>query len=97
MVSRHFQNVQPSRVLNDQRRIFGLGLNDFAAAIVIFMGGSWVFEGSGYELLSIPAAVLFLVILSPVRLSTRRKVIRDWGHKLLTKKVLYDPRATKSS
>jgi len=67
-------------------------MSDFAAAVGVFMGGSWILEGSGYELLSLPAAILLLVVLSPIRLSTRRKIIRDSIGRWLGRRVLYDPR-----
>lgn len=83
--------VTPSRILNDQRGVFGLWLTDFAAGISVFMGGSWVLDGSGYELVSLPLAALVLVILSPIRLSTRRKIIRDYLRWRMTPRRLYDP------
>lgn len=82
----------PSRVLNDQRGVFGLWMSDFGAAIGVFMGGSWVLDGTGYELLSLPGAGLFLVALSPIRLTTRRKIIRDFIRRSLSRRLLYDPR-----
>ena len=85
------QAVLPSRVLNDQRGVFGLGFSDFAAAICVFMGGSWLLDGTGFELVSLPLAALCLVILSPIRLSTRRKIIRDSVRWWLTPRRLYDP------
>ncbi len=83
--------VMPSRILNDQRGVFGLWLTDFAAGIVVFMGGSWFLEDTGYELVSLPLAALVLVALSPIRLSTRRKIIRDYIRWRLTPRRLYDP------
>jgi len=88
---------QPSRILNDRRGIFGLWMSDFAAAVAVFMGGSWVLEGSGYELLSLPAALLLLFALSPIRLLYRRKIIRDWVRSVLTRKLIYDPIQTNPS
>ena len=91
-MSRSLREAMPSRVLNDQRGIFGLWMTDFAAGIAVFMGGSWILDGTGYELLSIPAALVALGILSPIRLSTRRKIIRDFIRRRLSRRVLYDPR-----
>lgn len=91
-MGRRRREVIPSRILNDQRGVFGLWMSDFGAAVGVFMGGSWLLEGSGYELLSLPVAILLLVILSPIRLSTRRKIIRDFLRHLLGRRVLYDPR-----
>ncbi len=85
------RTVTPSRILNDQRGVFGLWLTDFAAGVAVFMGGSWLLDGSGYELVSLPLAVLTLGILSPIRLSTRRKIIRDSIRWCLTPRRLYDP------
>lgn len=83
--------ITPSRILNDQRGIFGLWLSDFAASVAVFMGGSWLLDGSGYELVSLPVAALVLFILSPIRLTTRRKIIRDYIRWRLTPRRLYDP------
>jgi hypothetical protein len=85
------KEAQPSRILNDRRGLFGLWMSDFSAAVAVFMGGSWALEGSGYELLSLPAAFLLLIGLSPIRLIYRRKIIRDALHSSLTKRVIYDP------
>ncbi len=87
------QVVQPSRVLNDQRGFFGLGMQDFAAAIVLFMVLSWVLDGSSVALISLPLSVLLLVGLSPIRLSTRRHIIRDAIVYILTREALYDPQS----
>lgn len=88
--SGHRQAI-PSRVLNDQRGVFGLWLTDFAAAVGVFMSGSWALDGTGYELVSIPLAVLLLVVLAPLRLSTRRKIVRDHFRYRLTPRRLVDP------
>ena len=91
-MGRQSREVMPSRVLNDQRGVFGLWMSDFAAGVAVFMGGSWILDGTGYELVSIPAALATLGFLSPIRLVTRRKIIRDFIRCRLTRKVLYDPR-----
>lgn len=91
------REVSPSRVLNDQRGVFGLWMSDFGAAIAVFMGGSWVLDGTGFELVSLPVAILVLIVLSPIRLSTRRKIIRDFFRRCLTPRGLYDPRRRMSS
>ncbi len=85
------REVQPSRILNDRRGLFGLWMSDFAAAVAVFMGGSWVLEGSGLELLSLPASILLLFVLSPIRLLYRRKIIRDGLRSVLMRRKLYDP------
>ncbi len=84
--------VTPSRILNDQRGVFGLWMTDFAGAIVVFVIASKVLEGSGYELLALPAALAVLAVLAPVRLTTRRKIIRDFVRWIFTPKVIHDPR-----
>lgn len=86
------REISPSRVLNDQRGIFGLQTTDFGIAIFIFMGGSAILDGTGVELLSIPVAVATLIVLSPLRLSTRRKIVRDFIKSILRRRILYDPR-----
>lgn len=92
LMGRSRREVSPSRVLNDQRGVLGLWLSDFAAAVALFMGGSWLLDGTGFELASAVMAVLLLIVLSPLRLTTRRKIVRDQLRRLVTPRVIYDPR-----
>lgn len=82
----------PSRILNDQRGLFGLWLSDFFGAFFVFILSYLLLEESPYELVSIPSAVVFLVVLSPIRLRTRKHIVRDFLSSLITPKVVYDPK-----
>lgn len=84
--------VQPSRLLNDPRGFLGLTLIDLAAGVFVFMSVSLLLDESGWALISIPMAILFLIALSPIRLTTRRKIIRDTLTWLISRRVLHDPR-----
>lgn len=89
--------IIPSRLLNDDRGVFGLSFSDFAAAIAVFMLSTKCLEGTGYELVAVPLAVLVLVVLSPIRLSTRRHILRDGARAIFTRRRLYDPRSSDPS
>lgn len=82
----------PSRMLNDQRAVFGLWMSDFAAAIIIFVFLSVALEGTHYSLLALPISFGALIALSPIRLTQRRKIVRDWLWFHTTSDVLYDPK-----
>jgi hypothetical protein len=73
----YLRNKFPARLLNDQRGMFGLSMTDFALALFIFIVIGNVCSGKSYELISVPTSGIFLLILSPIRLSKRRKFIRD--------------------
>jgi hypothetical protein len=85
----HIQ-ITPSRILNDNRGIFGLWMSDFAGAIVIFILLSSILDGTPFAVFSLPLAVLALVPLIPLRLSTRRKIVRDTLIAFLTPKTLFE-------
>lgn len=84
--------ITPSRLLNDDRGIFGLGMTDFAGAIFLFVILSMSLDGTGLEILSMPIAILSLVPLIPIRLAQRRKIVRDTLLSHLKGRKLYDPR-----
>jgi hypothetical protein len=88
---RREQEVMPSRIINDQRGVFGLWMSDFGAAILVFVVWSKIFEGARVEILAVAVAIVALVILSPIRLTTRRKIIRDAIGFYLTRRIPYDP------
>lgn len=83
-------NITPSRILNDEKGIFGLWMTDLAAGVGIFVVLSVVLDGSSFAVCSLPVAILSLVPLSPLRLSTRRHIIRDAVSYWLTSKKLFD-------
>ena len=67
----------PSRVLNEERGVLGLKPSDFAGAILEFVLLTTFLESTPYSILAVPAALITLAILSPIRLSTRSHIIRD--------------------
>lgn len=71
-------SFSPSRILNEERGVFGLYFSDLAGGIGIFIGWSALFDGSGLQLFALPTAILAMMILVPIRLSTRRGIIRDF-------------------
>ncbi len=86
----------PSRALNDQRGILGLWVSDLFGAFGLFCIWARVFEDTPLALIGIPLAVASLVFLAPIRLSTRRKIIRDTIsysiRRFIGRTVVYDPR-----
>lgn len=89
-MARQWPEVIPSRVLNDRRGVLGLDMSDLAAGIFVFMGFSWAMDGSGLEPIGLVLGLLTWGVLSPIRLATRRKTIRDWCRFHLTRRVLQE-------
>lgn len=85
-------HIHPSRLLNDTRNIFGLTMTDFASGVAVFVFTSLCLDGTGFEIASFPIALSSLVPLVPLRLTTRRKIIRDTVFSKLKGAKLYDPR-----
>jgi hypothetical protein len=81
--------ITPARMLNDQRGVFGLGFTDLAAAIVLFIILSQTLENTAYDIAALPVALVSLIVLSPIRLTQRRKIIRDTIRHYLGPKQLY--------
>lgn len=83
--------VQPSRLLNDQRGILGLTLSDFGAGILVFIVSSLILEGGRWDILALPIAILSLLCVIPLRLRTRRNILRDTVSFYLTSRKVYSP------
>lgn len=86
------RELKPSRLLNEKRGFLGLSMIDFGAAIGVFVLSTSLLEGSKYQIVSFFLAAALLLILSPVRLKTRRKILRDLLSYQLMGKVVNDPR-----
>ncbi len=84
--------VTPSRILNDQRGVFGLWMTDFAGAIGVFVFLSSLLDGTRFAIAALPAAILSLALIIPLRLSTRRKIIRDTIAFALKPRLLFQVR-----
>lgn len=80
------QTVYPSKILNDERGVFGLYFSDFGGAVFIFIFWSVLFEKTALHLAAIPVAILALAVLIPIRLSTRRRILRDAASYFLQKR-----------
>lgn len=79
---------QPLRQLNDSRGVFGLHGSDFGLAVGTFVTLSLIFDDTQWAILSVPGAILSLVALAPLRLATRRKILRDTFSYFATGRVL---------
>lgn len=88
------QEFTPSRFLNDPRGFVGLSLSDFIAAVVLFGFISRLFEDTTIEYLALPISLMCLAGIAPIRLKTRRKIIRDSISFFITKRRVYDPRSS---
>ncbi len=84
--------ITPSRILNDGRGVFGLWMTDLAGAIFLFVLLSSLLDGTAFAILSAPIALGSLVPLIPIRLSTRRKIIRDFLIYWATPRTLFEVR-----
>lgn len=67
----------PSRTLNEERAFLGLYISDLALALLVFIVTSSALQDTKYGSLAFPLGVLTLLILVPIRLKFRRKIIRD--------------------
>lgn len=72
-----FGPKKPSRILNDSRFVFGLSLMDFAAAVCVFVILARLLNDTPYAALSFLGAVIFCVLLIPIRIKHREHIIRD--------------------
>lgn len=79
---------QPLRQLNDNRGHFGLEGADLGVGVAVFVVLSLVLDGSPYAILAVPGAILSLLCLVPVRLMTRRRILRDWVAYFLSSRVI---------
>lgn len=86
--------VKPERLLNDKRGLWGLDLMDAAALFAVFLFANTILEeaGSRYQLVAFATPVPFLAILVPIRLSKRRKYVRDTVIHWIFPKNVYDPK-----
>lgn len=70
-------SYRPLRQLNDNRGIFGLHGSDFGIGVVVFVVISLFLDDTAFAILAVPGAALSLACLAPIRLMTRRGILRD--------------------
>jgi heme exporter protein D len=78
----------PGRALNDRFGLFGLTLSDLLGAVCIFLICSTALEDTSYGILALPMGLLSLLCLVPIRLTTRRRILRDSALYYMRSKVL---------
>lgn len=83
-----FVRYQPLRQLNDNRGHFGLEGIDLGVGVAVFVALSLILDGSTYAILAAPGAVCSLLCLIPVRLMTRRRILRDCAAYFLHPRVI---------
>ncbi len=78
--------IQGSRLLNDNGPVLGLNVFDLMAAITLLLIGTEVLDHTAIEVASLVAPFALLGFLVPIRLRSRRRIIRDriyyWALKL---------------
>ena len=88
--------IQGSRLLNDNATFFGLNVYDLMASIAVLVCLSEIFDGTVFELLPLVGSIGLLVLLAPIRLRCRRKIVRDFAtyylRRVFTGGLVYDPR-----
>jgi hypothetical protein len=84
--------VRPARLLNEKRGLYGFNEADYTAAGVFLIGLSFPLTNTPYMLLAFPTTGLLLLILYPVRMNFRRRIIRDTIGFYLTSRRIYDPK-----
>jgi heme exporter protein D len=78
--------------LNERRGSLGLNETDFFAAGVFFCVVSFVLSGTPYMLVAFPLTLIPLLLLWPIRLKYRRKIVRDYlAYKFFPRRV-YAPK-----
>lgn len=80
-----------SRVLNDNAFLLGLTYNDISGCGVLLLVLLLIFRGLGIKSMLIPllAACTALVVLIPIRLKYRKKILRDSLSYLFSNGVIY--------
>lgn len=66
-----------SRVLNDNGSVLGLNIYDLIGSVTVLVITSELLKPFGLEFLSVLVAIFSLILLIPIRLRYRRKIIRD--------------------
>ncbi len=69
--------VYGSRLLNDNGNVLGLNAADLVSGVAVLIVSAEILKPLGIEVFSVPLACLSIVMLIPVRLRYRRKIIRD--------------------
>jgi hypothetical protein len=69
--------VYGSRTLNNNGMLLGLNVYDLIGAVAVMIVCSVVLQPLKVEFLSVPAGILALTSLIPIRLKYRRRIIRD--------------------
>ena len=88
--------VRPSRLLNEKRGSSGLNEMDFVAAGVFFILCSFALSGTPYMLLAFLITLVPILILLPIRLKYRRKIVRDYLKFKIFSGSAYDPKIKKT-
>jgi hypothetical protein len=76
---------RPSRILNDSRFVLGITLTDFGFSVGIFVVLARFLNETPYALMSFVGAVLFCLVLIPIRIKHREHIIRDLLAKTLAR------------
>lgn len=71
-------NRQPLRTLNTETTVLGLNISDIIFVLAIYSVFNSVLMIWKLEVLSIPISTLAAVVLVPIRLNNRRRIIRDF-------------------
>ncbi len=69
--------MRTSKILNKKSSFFGLGSLDFLFLSLVYIVSQMIFFPLGLEVLSFVIVILTLLILMPLRLKYRKKLIRD--------------------
>ena len=81
------KTFKPSRTLNIKSHFLGLTIDDLLGLMVFYTIFQILFASIGLEILSIILTFITAVFLIPIRLKTRRGIIKDYFvfvlHKIL--------------
>ena len=84
----------PSRILNDDKVWLGLSFEDLAGSFVVFIVLSKLLNGTMFIWIAFMAPLVCVAILAPIRATRRRKIIRDYIVRSISRGRCYDPKST---
>jgi hypothetical protein len=69
---------QPSRILNERGLLFGLDYMDVTAMAIVLLIANLSLKPFHKEFFSLPLTGMVLLLLIPIRMRFRKKIIRDF-------------------
>lgn len=84
-----FRQIEPSKILNQPNAVLGVEIKDLLASIALLISLSALFQPLGCDWIALLAVGVFFAVMVPVRLSNRRKIVRDSLRYYFSTRVFY--------